>query len=101
MAIMYKFGLHGRVAVITGAGKGIGAGIARAFAEAGASLVLAARTESDLTALAEELGALGSETLTVPTDVLDFEQLEALVEHTLASFGRIDILVNNAGVFPP
>ena len=101
MAIMDKFGLQGRVAVITGAGKGIGAGIARAFAEAGASLVLAARTESDLTALAKELGALGSETLAVPTDVLDFEQLEALVQQTLARFGRIDILVNNAGGFPP
>ena len=101
MALMEKFSLQGRVAIITGAGKGIGAGIARAFAEAGANLVLASRTETDLTALASELAALGSETLVVPTDVLDFAQLETLVEKSVTRFGRIGILVNNAGGFPP
>ncbi|TDG12043.1 glucose 1-dehydrogenase [Seongchinamella unica] len=101
MALMDRFSLQGRVAIITGAGKGIGAGIARGFAEAGASLVLAARTESDLQALAQELASLGGDILVVATDVLDFEQLQALVKQTMDRFGRIDILVNNAGGFPP
>lgn len=101
MALLDRFSLDGRVAIITGAGKGIGAAIARGFAEAGANVVLAARTASDLEALAAELAELGSETLCVPTDVLDFDQLQALVTATMDRFGRIDILVNNAGGFPP
>lgn len=101
MALIDRFSLQGRVAIITGAGKGIGASIARGFAEAGASVVLAARTESDLQALAEELTGPGSETLCIPTDVLEFDQLQALVTATMERFGRVDILVNNAGGFPP
>ena len=101
MGLIDKFSLQGRVAIITGAGKGIGAGIARGFAEAGASVVLAARTESDLQALAAELTGMGGEVLCVPTDVLEFDQLQALVAATMERFGRIDILVNNAGGFPP
>jgi 7-alpha-hydroxysteroid dehydrogenase len=101
MSLLNKFRLDGQVAVITGAGKGIGAGIARAFAEAGASVVLGARTVADLEAVAADVEALGSRALVVPTDVLDFDQLQRLADAAMAEFGRIDILVNNAGGSPP
>jgi len=101
MSVMDRFRLDGKVAVITGAGKGIGAGIALALAEAGANIVLAARTKADLNRVADEITLLGRESLVMPTDVLNFEQLASLVEATIARFGRIDILVNNAGGFPP
>lgn len=101
MAILDKFRLDGKVALVTGAGKGIGAGIARAFAEVGADVVLAARTESDLQAVAEEIQAMGRRALVVPTDVMIPEQRQNLVEKALEVFGGIDILVNNAGGFPP
>jgi 7-alpha-hydroxysteroid dehydrogenase len=87
--------------VVTGAGKGIGAAIARTFAEAGADIVLAARTEADLAAVAADIESLGRKALVVPTDVLQFDQLERLAERTADAFGRVDILVNNAGGFPP
>lgn len=96
-----KFRLDGRVAVITGAGKGIGAGIARTYAEAGADVVLAARTEADLEAVAADVTAFGRRALVVPTDVMEPEQMRRLVERTLAELGGIDVLVNNAGGFPP
>lgn len=101
MALLDKFKLDGRVAVITGAGKGIGAAIAKAFAEAGADVVIGARTQSDLDAVAADVEALGRRALTVPTDVLDYAQLQNLADQAMAEFGRIDILVNNAGGFPP
>jgi 7-alpha-hydroxysteroid dehydrogenase len=101
MSITEKFRLQDRVAVITGGGKGIGAAIARAFAEAGAHVVIGARTEADLQGVAREVQALGRRATVVPTDVLQFEQLQALADAALAEFGRIDILVNNAGGFPP
>jgi 7-alpha-hydroxysteroid dehydrogenase len=93
--------MDGQVAVITGAGKGIGAGVARAFAEAGARVVIGARTRADLEAVAVDVAALGSQALVVPTDVLDFVQLQQLADAAMAEFGRIDILVNNAGGSPP
>ncbi len=101
MSILDRFALDGKVALITGAGKGIGAEIARVFAEAGADLVLAARTESDLQQVASHATAVGRRALVVPTDVLEFEQLQTLADATMAEFGRVDILVNNAGGFPP
>ncbi len=101
MSLMDHFKLDGQVAIVTGAGKGIGAAIARAFAEAGADVALGARTESDLQAVAADIEAMGRRALVVPTDVLDFDQLQRLADQTLATFGRIDILVNNAGGFPP
>ena len=101
MSILDKFRLDGKVALVTGAGKGIGAGIARAFAEVGADLVLAARTESDLKAVAADAEALGRRALVVPTDVMKPEQRRKLVESALAEFGGVDVLVNNAGGFPP
>jgi NAD(P)-dependent dehydrogenase (short-subunit alcohol dehydrogenase family) len=93
--------LAGRIALITGASRGIGRATAVRLARAGAAIVLAARTEPDLSAVAEIIRTLGMEALVVPTDVIDDQQLEALVDATLARFGHIDLLVNNAGGGPP
>ncbi|CAA0078420.1 putative oxidoreductase [Halioglobus japonicus] len=101
MSILDNFKLDGKVAVVTGAGKGIGAAIAKAFAEAGADVVIGARTVSDLQSVAAEITSMGRRALVVQTDVLDFDQLQNLADRTMAEFGRIDILVNNAGGFPP
>ena len=101
MSVIDKFRLDGQVAIITGAGKGIGAGIARAFAEAGANVAIGARTVADLEKVAADVRSLGREALVVPTDVLDSGQLEHLANRALEHFGRLDILVNNAGGFPP
>ena len=98
--ILDDFRLDRQVALITGAGKGIGAAIAEAFAEAGADVVLAARTETDLEQVASRVRALGAEALVVPTDVTDRKALEALVEATRKHFGRLTLLVNNAGGGP-
>ncbi len=101
MGILDKFRLDGQVALITGGGKGIGAGCARAFAEAGAKVVIAARTAEDLEQVAAEVEELGSQALVVQADVLDFIQLRDLGPRAVQAFGRLDILVNNAGGFPP
>lgn len=101
MTYLERFRLDGKVAVITGAGKGIGAAIARAFAEAGADVVLGARTRSDLDSVGADVTALGRRALVVPTDVMEEAQLKNLVDEAMGAFGRIDILVNNAGGFPP
>jgi 7-alpha-hydroxysteroid dehydrogenase len=101
MALLDKFRLDGKVALITGAGKGIGAGIACAFAEAGADVVLGARTEADLELVAAKVQAYGQRAVIQVTDVLQFDQLQRLADVAMAEFGRIDILVNNAGGFPP
>ena len=99
--ILDRFKLTDQVAIVTGAGKGIGRGIALAFAEAGADVVCAARTASDIEGTAEAVRERGRRALAVPTDVLETQQLEALVAATLKEFGRIDVLVNNAGGTAP
>ena len=99
--ILDLFRLDARVALVTGAGRGIGAGIAVAFAEAGADVVCAARTAEQLEATAARVRALGRRALVVSTDVTDPSQIERLVEATLAEYGRLDVLVNNAGGTPP
>lgn len=101
MSILNRFRLDGQVAVITGAGRGIGAAIARAYAEAGADVVIAARTRAQLENTAAAVRALGRRALIVETDVLVEAELENLAARALAEFGRIDQLVNNAGGFPP
>ena len=95
--ILDRFGLDGRTAVVTGAGVGIGRGIALGLAEAGADVVVAARTESDLDEVAGQVRALGRRALVVPTDVTDRSQCERLIDRAVDGFGRLDILVNNAG----
>ena len=99
--ILDRFRVDGRVAIVTGAGKGIGAGSALALAEAGADVVCAARTKDDIEATAEKARQLGRRAIAVPTDVTQRDQLEALVAAATTEFGRIDILVNNAGGWLP
>ena len=91
--------LEGKIAIITGGGKGIGKGIAKAFSEEGAKLVIASRNLQNLEKTAEEIRAMGGTALVVPLDVTDEAQVMALFERTLQAFERLDILVNNAGVF--
>ncbi|MGI9292561.1 MAG: SDR family NAD(P)-dependent oxidoreductase, partial [Pseudomonadales bacterium] len=101
MSILDLFRLDGKVAIITGAGRGIGAATAKAYAEAGADVVLAARTLEQLEQTAEIVRSSGRKALVVQTDVLVAEQLENLLKATLDTFGRVDILVNNAGGWRP
>jgi NAD(P)-dependent dehydrogenase (short-subunit alcohol dehydrogenase family) len=88
--------LEGKVAIITGASRGIGAATARVFSAAGASLALAARDEAALTALADELSSDGNNAIVVPTDVGDARAVERLVADTVDAFGHLDVAFNNA-----
>jgi len=101
MGILERFRLDGRVAIVTGAGRGIGAAIAEAYAEAGAHVVCAARSQDQIERTADAARRHGARALAVPCDVLERAQLEHLVDATLKEFGRIDLLVNNAGGWPP
>ena len=101
MALMDRFSLEGQVALVTGAGKGIGAAISLAFAEQGAAVALSARTESDLEQVAGKIRAMGGRALVLPADVLELDNMPGLLDAVMAEFGRLDILVNNAGGFPP
>jgi NAD(P)-dependent dehydrogenase (short-subunit alcohol dehydrogenase family) len=91
------FDLTGKTALVTGASRGLGRTFALALASAGADVVLAGRTRTDLEAVAQEVADLGRAALPVPTDVTVPDQVEALVTAALNRFGKIDILVNNAG----
>lgn len=92
-----RFALPGRVAVITGAGKGIGAAVAVTLAEAGADSLLMARTAADLEAVAVEVRARGRRCIPVAGDVNDLEVLAAAVERAVDELGGIDVVINNAG----
>lgn len=90
--------MKGRVAFVTGASQGIGRACARAFAEAGARLALAARNREKLAEVVKEAESLGVEAVAVPMDVADAAQVEAAFRQALGRFGKIEILVNNAGI---
>ena len=92
-----QFALVDRVAIVTGAGRGIGKAIALGLADFGANVVVAARTAADIENTASEIKAKGKKTLAIPTDVRLSEQVNGLVDKTVKEFGRIDILINNAG----
>ena len=89
-----QFDLTGRVALVTGGSKGLGKAMARSFAEAGADVVIASRTEVELKAAAE---AIGTRVKWIVADLSRREEAERLAREALGAFGRIDILVNNAG----
>jgi 3-oxoacyl-[acyl-carrier protein] reductase len=90
--------LVGQVAIVTGAGRGIGAAIARKLAGMGATAVLCGRTKSALDSTAAEISKAGGKAEIIPCDVTVLEQLEAAVAHVERGFGRADILINNAGI---
>src|SRR6266498_3167145 len=96
-----ELGLKGKAVIITGATRGIGADIARGFAEEGARVVICARTEADLEAKADEIGrATGATVVGIPVDLSRRGEPERLVEAVVGRLGRLDILVNSAGVAP-
>ena len=88
---------------MTGAGRGIGAGIARGFAEAGATVAVVARTRADVDGVADELVASGGRALAITADVRELDVLPAVIDRTVGEFGGLDIIVNNAGgeISPP
>ena len=90
----------GKVVIVTGGSKGLGRAMALAFAEAGADVVVASRKLEPCVAVADEVRALGQRALAVSCHVADWDQCGALVEATVAEFGRIDVMVNNAGMAP-
>lgn len=91
------FSLADKVAIVTGSGRGIGKAIALGFADAGANVVVCARTAADLETTVAEINARGRKALAVPTDMRESAQVANLVQKALDTFGTIDILVNNAG----
>lgn len=95
--LLDRFSLTDRVAIVTGAGRGIGAGCALAFAEAGADVVIAARTKEQLEDVANQVADRGRRALGVPCDVSDLANLDLIVDQAMSEFGRIDVVVNNAG----
>ncbi|GKW44698.1 SDR family NAD(P)-dependent oxidoreductase [Planococcus sp. NCCP-2050] len=94
--MLKSFSLEGKTAIVTGAGKGIGKAIALAVAEAGANLMLVARTEEDLKAVQQEIN--NGRTYYTVADITSREQIQQAVEKTVERFGKLDVLVNNAGM---
>src|SRR5258707_1201860 len=96
--LVMNISFENKVALVTGAGSGLGLATARAFAESGASVVLADWNERTVHSAGEELAAKGHKTLAIRCDVADDAQVEAMVQQTVATFGRLDAAYNNAGV---
>ena len=97
LRLLDRFFVTDRVAIVSGSGRGIGAACARMLAEAGADVVLVARTQADLDAVAAQVAQLGRRSLTIVSDLRDTANAAKVVERTLATFGRLDILINNVG----
>ncbi|TVY10009.1 SDR family NAD(P)-dependent oxidoreductase [Paenibacillus cremeus] len=93
-----SFGLEGKKAMVTGAGRGIGKALAIGLAEAGADVAVLARTESDLAGTVAEIEKVGRKALALPTDITSREQLHRSAEKAIAWAGKVDILINNAGM---
>ena len=101
MGVLDKLRLDGKIAIVTGAGRGLGRAMALALADAGANLVVTARTHAQIEETADLVRAKGRAALWVACDVTDSSSVKAMVDSALAEFGRIDILVNNAGGATP
>lgn len=95
--ILDRFRLDGQAAIVTGAGRGIGAATALALAEAGADVALSARTESQLDEIAGKITALGRKAVVVPANLSDLDAVASLAETAHSELGRVDIVVNNVG----
>lgn len=93
--------LQGQVALVTGGGRGIGAAAGELLARAGASLVLTARSEEEIDAVAKRIRKNGGKAIAVPCDVSDFGQIEEVMDAALTQYDRVDILINNAGLVWP
>jgi 7-alpha-hydroxysteroid dehydrogenase len=101
MSILERFSIEGQVAIVTGAGRGLGAGTAVALAEAGADVLISARTERQLDEVAEQVRATGRRCLVVPADLSDLDAVAGLAQAAHDEFGRLDTVVNNVGgTFP-
>lgn len=97
MSILDKFRVEGKVAIVTGAGRGIGAASALALAEAGADVVISARTTDQLEEVAAQIEAVGRRAVIVPADLMDLSSLGGLVDAAVSELGGVDIVVNNVG----
>ena len=95
--ILDRFRLTGRAAVVTGAGRGIGAAVAVALAEAGADVVISSRTEGELAAVAAKIEGAGRRAVVVPADLSDLDATAGLAEAARTELGRLDIVINNVG----
>ncbi|MFZ5789368.1 MAG: SDR family NAD(P)-dependent oxidoreductase [Pseudomonadota bacterium] len=98
---LYRFSLAGKVAIVTGSGRGLGRAIAKGMAEAGASVVTCARTLSEAESAAEEIRRGGGRARAWRVDTADKSQCERLVDETVAAFGRLDIMMCNASIDAP
>lgn len=97
MTLYDQFRLDGKTAVVTGGGRGIGRGIALGLAECGADVVVIARRQADVDAVAQEIAERGQRGLGLSADVMDWDQIPAALDKVVAEFGGLDIMVNNAG----
>ncbi len=97
MSELDKMGLDGKVAIVTGGGRGLGREMCLYMARAGADIVVTARTVSEIEAVAEEVRAIGRRALAIRTDVTSPQQIQAMVDQSIAELGYVDVMVSNAG----
>ena len=95
--ILERFAMTDKVAIVTGAGRGIGAATAIGLAQAGADVIISARTEAQLSQVAGQVEAAGRHAVAVPANLNDLDAVASLVDHARTSFGRLDLVVNNVG----